>query len=135
MLSAKTQFVFVAVILVSMVNIIRADQRKKIVEFQRDCMEAHGLLEDELHEIMDGKPIQNSAFYFHFFCAAKKAKLISDNGVVNTDHFEEDMKGVIDEENMEHVAALVRRCLIQRDDVFATIKMAIDCFYSTEHKL
>nr|AKK25133.1 odorant binding protein 5 [Dendroctonus ponderosae] len=134
-MSEKTHFALVALLLTCLVNIIDADQREKAVEFQRDCMEAHGLLEDELHEIMDGKPIQNEAFYFHFFCVVKKAKLISDNGIVNTDHFEENLKGVIDEENMAHVAALTRRCLIQRDDIFTTIKMAIDCFYSSEHKL
>nr|QKV34999.1 Odorant binding protein 22 [Dendroctonus adjunctus] len=131
----KFNFALGAVFVTFLVNVIEADQRGKIVEFQRGCMEAHGLLEDELHEIIDGKPIQNEAFYFHFFCVVKKAKLISDNGIVDTDHFEENLKGVIDEENMAHVAALARKCLIQRDDIFTTIKMAIDCFYTSEHKL
>lgn len=112
-----------------------SDQRNKVIEFHRECLDAHGVVEDALHDALDGTPPEEHEFYVHMLCAIQKAKLISSDGTVNTDNFEQDMKDVIDADNMANVAAITRKCLIQRDNIMDTVKQGVDCFIKEEHNL
>ncbi|XP_066142440.1 uncharacterized protein [Euwallacea fornicatus] len=111
------------------------DQRALVIDFHRECLDAHGVLEDVLHDALDGTTPEEHDFYLHLFCAAKKGKLINDDGIVNTDNIEKDLKDVILEENMATVAALIRKCLVQREDILTTIKEGAQCFFKQQHKL
>nr|AMP19484.1 odorant binding protein 2 [Tomicus yunnanensis] len=113
-----------------------ADQRQKVVDFHRPCLDNHGVEDEDLTKALDyGQIRDDDDFYLHFFCVAKRANVMSDDGVVNTDNFENDMKGIIDDHNMENVAAIVRHCLIQKSTVLETIRDAVNCFLGKDHKL
>nr|QKV34993.1 Odorant binding protein 13a [Dendroctonus adjunctus] len=115
--------------------VTRAD-RQQVVDFHRPCLDHHGVEDDDLHFALDKLKIRDDdEFYLHFFCVAKQGKLMTEDGTVETDDFETKMKGIIDEDNMENVAAIVRMCLIQRDTVLETIRNAVDCFLGKDHKL
>lgn len=60
---------------------------------------------------------------------------MTEDGTVNTDNFENDMKDIIDPENMPNVAAIIRMCLIQKNTVLETIRHAVDCFMAADHNL
>ncbi|CAG9764519.1 unnamed protein product [Ceutorhynchus assimilis] len=104
-------------------------------DFHANCLENHDVKEQILVEALDGKVDHDDDFYKHIFCVTKKANLIDDNGVVDTSNFEIDMAAVIDPHNMDNVAAIVRKCLIEKDDIMTTIKEAVQCFFSEEHNL
>lgn len=93
------------------------------------------MVEDALHDALDGTPPEEHEFYVHMLCAIQKAQLIAPDGTVHTEKFEENMKDIIDADNMANVAAIVRKCLIQRDDVMDTVKQGVNCFIKEEHKL
>ncbi|ENN78211.1 uncharacterized protein LOC109536420 [Dendroctonus ponderosae] len=113
----------------------RAD-RQQVVDFHRPCLDHHEIEDDDLHFALDKiKMRDDDEFYLHFFCVAKQGQLMTEDGTVNTDNFETNMKGIIDEDNMENVAAIVRLCLIQKDTVLQTIRNAVDCFMGKDHKL
>ncbi|CAG9764457.1 unnamed protein product [Ceutorhynchus assimilis] len=112
-----------------------ADQRQRVLEFHADCLEVHDVDEKILVEALEGKLDHDEDFYKHVFCVCKKAKIIDDNGVVNTDNFEIDMAHVIDASNMDNVASIVRKCLVQKDDIMTTITEASDCFLREKHNL
>ena len=118
------------------VAITNADQRQKVVDFHRPCLDDHGIEDEHLTEALDmGKIRDDDDFYLHFFCVAKRAGVMSEDGVVNTENFEIDMKGIIDDHNMDNVASIVRHCLVQRSTVLDTIREAVHCFMGKEHNL
>ncbi|XP_066262798.1 uncharacterized protein [Euwallacea similis] len=135
----ERKFVAVSVsvgVLLGVVNCFPApDQRDLIIDFHRDCLDTHDVLEDALHDALNGATPEEHDFYLHIICAAKKAKIINDDGIVNTDNIEQDLKDVILEENMANVAAIIRKCLVQREDTLTTIKEGAQCFFKEEHNL
>ncbi|XP_050305450.1 uncharacterized protein LOC126742709 [Anthonomus grandis grandis] len=126
---------FSALLLVSMLIVINADQRQKVIDFHSECLDAHGVDEDALIEALDGTVRDDESFYLHLFCAAKKAKIMQEDGSVTLDNFEVDMKDVIDEHNMANVASILRKCLVQKEEILTTIKEAVHCFVKHEHGL
>nr|UWL63296.1 odorant binding protein 6 [Pagiophloeus tsushimanus] len=131
----KLGFGLVIVVLISLSIETKADQRQKVLDFHAECLDAHGVDESVLIEALEGTVREDEDFFRHLFCAARKAKIMTEDGSVNTANFEIDLKDVIDEPNMANVAALVRKCLIQKDDILTTIREAAHCFMKEDHGL
>nr|UUK33716.1 odorant binding protein 5 [Pachyrhinus yasumatsui] len=121
--------------LISLLSLTAADQRQKIVDFHANCLDEHGVEEVALHEALDGRPPEEIEFYNHMFCVAKKSNVMSEDGVVNLDNFEVDMKDVIDEDNMENLVNILKKCLIQKEDIMSTVRDAVACFTKEDHRL
>ncbi|KAF7286790.1 uncharacterized protein LOC143201509 [Rhynchophorus ferrugineus] len=137
MIVTKTSFVFLVLVgsVIKLTDAQRDPQRQKIIDFHAECLDAHGVDEEAMIEALDGHPPDDDAFYMHLFCAAKKAKVMDENGTVNVDNFHIDMAHVIDEHNMENIHNIVKKCLIQKEDVLSTLRAAVQCFVNESHNL
>nr|WKV34898.1 odorant binding protein 2 [Sympiezomias velatus] len=122
-------------LLISAVGITLADQRQKVIDFHADCLEEHGVETDLLHEALDGSPPEDVDFYRHIFCVARKANVMDDDGIVNLDNFKYDMRDVIEDHNMENVYSIMKKCVIQREDIMTTVREAVQCFMKEDHGL
>ncbi|XP_060517443.1 uncharacterized protein LOC132696563 [Cylas formicarius] len=137
MMAGKLVSVFCVLFVVVTVSTAPVDekQRKKVIDWHQECLDMHGVEVEVLVQALEGTVPDDDKFYEHIFCAAKKAKVMDDDGTVTVDLFEENMKDVIDPHNMARVSGIIRKCLIQRDSIMETIRNSVDCFYREEHGL
>ncbi|XP_060517455.1 uncharacterized protein LOC132696572 [Cylas formicarius] len=133
MASFKVVCVVLASAFLAFHGVIADEQRRKIIDFHSECLDVHGVDEEAFVAALDGQIPDDDAFYEHLFCAAKKAKIMTEDGTVNLDNFEEELKDVINAPNMPRIAAIMRKCLVQKSEIMDTIKSAVDCFIKEEH--